>query len=230
MKRLLLGCAFLLITGIAAWAGDVAVFVNLGFSPNSKVFMFAQYGLDVDGIKPFAEIYTVNVDTNTFEPDGVKKKTFDVHIFPGQDGSGALYTLLEKNVALVDRYHIDHLALGRIVYLLVDGQEPKSHIEFRDFNTGNSYSVDLIQRAQTSGKPVGASYHVVLKATLKDGTTKSFTAGLPGFIREGVTAYRIRQIILSPDEKSLVFVVDKEYKSDTGKTVRYMVETVNILK
>ncbi|HUX13687.1 MAG TPA: DUF2259 domain-containing protein [Spirochaetia bacterium] len=228
MKRLLLGCAFFLIAGIAAWAGDVAVFVNLGFSPDSRVFMFAQYGLDVDGGKPFAELYAVNVYTNAYVPDGVKKGSFDVHIYPGQDGSGALYTLLEKNVAITEKYHIDHLALGRIVYLLVDGQEPKSHIEFRDFNTGNSYAVDLIQRAQTNGTPIGASFHIVLKATLKDGTQKSFTVGLPGFIREGVTAYRIRQIILSPDEKSLVFVVDKDYGSDQGKTVRYMVETVNI--
>jgi predicted secreted protein len=217
------------MTSVAgAWAGDVASFVNLGFSPDSRVFMFGQYGLDVDGAKPFAELYVVNVPSNTFEPDGVKKRTFDVQLYPGQDGSGALYTMLEDNVGLIRKYHIDHLIPGRIVYLLVDGQQPKSHIEFRDFNTGNSYAVDLIQRAQTVGKPVGASYHIILTARLKDGTSRTLTVGLPGYVREGVTSYRIRQIILSPDGKSLIFIVDKEYKSDTGKTIRYMVETATI--
>ncbi|HUX49202.1 MAG TPA: DUF2259 domain-containing protein [Spirochaetia bacterium] len=226
MKGFLLGSMLFLGAAFAVWAGDVAVFTNLGFSPDSRVFMFAQYGLD--NTKPFAELYAVDVQSNTFEPDGVQKRTFDVHIYPGQDGSGALYTLLEQNIPLIRKYHIDHLALGRIVYILIDGQDPKSHIEFRDFNTGNSYTVDLIQRAQTAGQPVGASFHIVLTANLKDGTSKTFTIGLPGFIRAGVTAYRIRQIILSPDEKSLVFVVDKEYKSDNGNNIRYMVETISI--
>ena len=225
MKRLVLGCVLFVCMGITAWAGDVAVFVNLGFSTNSRNFMFAQYGLDVDGTKPFAELYTVDVSHNTFLPDGVKKKSFAVAIQPGQDGSGAFYTLLEDSTALVARYHINHLLPGRIVYLLIAGQEPRSHIEFRDFDTGNSYIIDLIQRAQTTGTNVGASFHIDLSAELKNGTKKKFTVGLPGFVREGVSAYRIRQVILSPDGQSLVFIVDKEYKS---KNVRYMVETVTV--
>lgn len=228
MRRFVMCCVLIVLAQVAVWAGDVAVFTNLGFSPDSRYFMFAQYGLESSLTKPFAEIYAVNVAKNEFVPNGVQKQTYSVDVYPGQSGEGALFTLLEKQIDLVRNYKIDHLAQGRIVYILVDGQEPKSHIEFRDFTTGNQYALDLIQRAQTTGTVIGASYHIVLKASLKNGTSRTYTVGLPGFVREGVTAYRIKQIILSPDEKSLVFVVEKEYKADSGKTIRYMVETQNI--
>ncbi len=225
MRRFFMCCVLFVLAQAAVWAGDVAVFVNLGFSQDSRNFMFAQYGLESTLAKPFAELYAVYVNKNIFLPGGVQKETFNVDVYPGQDGLGALFTLIEKNINLVDRYKIDHLAQGRIVYVLIDGQEPKSHIEFRDFRTGNQYSLDLIQRAQTTGPVIGASYHIILDAKFKDGTSKTYTVGLPGFVREGVTAYRIKQVILAPDEKALVFVVEKEYKADTGKTIRYMVET-----
>jgi predicted secreted protein len=170
----------------------------------------------------------VDVAENVFEEDGVKRETYDVNLMPGMDGSGALYTLLGENASLVDRYGISHLRPGRIVYLLVDGEEPKSSIEFRDFNTGNRYRVELIQSRRGEDENVSAAFHIELGVTFTDGTVRERTVGLPEFYRDGVSQYRISHIYLGPNEASLVFVVQKENQLETGKSVRYMVETVAI--
>jgi predicted secreted protein len=52
--------------------------------------------------------------------------------------------------------------------------------------------------------------------------------GLPEYYRDGVSQYRISHIYLGPNEQSLVFVVQKESEIESGKNVRYMVETVAI--
>ena len=43
-KRFALVWALFVVAALAASAGDVAQFVNLGFSPDSRYFMFGQYG------------------------------------------------------------------------------------------------------------------------------------------------------------------------------------------
>jgi len=227
-KRLLLALLCALFVGSFAFAGDVATFVNLGFSPDSRTFMFSQYWIDSTTSKPAAEIYVVDVPDNSFVPNGVKNATFDQEINPGQDGRGGMYILLEQNAELVASQKIDHLSQGRIVYLLLDGETPKSHVEFRDFETGNRYSVDLVQEKSGSEKEVSASFHLQVRVFLAGGGVKAYTVGRPGYKRAGVSAYRIREIILSPDERSLIFVMEKERPTDGGKSIRYMVETVSI--
>lgn len=227
LKRSLAVIAVFLISALSVFAGDVASFVNLGFSEDSQVFMFAQYGIERDTSRPFAEIFTVDVPDNVFVDDGVKRRTFDVDLTPGQNGSGALYTLLGDSQSLIERYGIDHLAPGRIVYLLVNGEEPKSEIQFRDFNTGNRYEISLVQMAEGEGEDARASFHIQLTVVFSDGDVNAFTVGRPGYFRDGVSRYRISQVFLSPDEQSLVFVVQKEYNGEDGKSIRYMVETVS---
>jgi predicted secreted protein len=216
-----------LCSGLLA-AGDVASFVNLGFSDNSRYFMFSQYGIDDETEYPFAELYMVDVYANKFTLQGVKKEDYKADLMPGQDGSGAFYSLLTSNASLPRSYGINHLKTGRLVYLLLDGEVPKSHIEFRDFNTGNQYSINLVQMSSGEGKTVKASFHLQVTVVFSGGNVKAYTVGLPGYYRSGVKTYRIRQVILSPDEQSVVFVIEKEYPAGTGKTIRYMVETVKV--
>ncbi|NBC29306.1 MAG: DUF2259 domain-containing protein [Spirochaetes bacterium] len=227
LKRSLAVAAAFLISAATVVAGDVASFVNLGFSEDSQTFMFAQYGIERDTSRPFAEIFTVDVPENVFVSDGVKRRTFDVDLTPGQNGSGAMYTLLGNSQSLIEEYGIDHLSTGRIVYLLVNGEEPKSEIKFRDFNTGYRYEISLVQVAEGEGEEARASFHIQLTIIMADGNVEAFTVGRPGYFRDGVSRYRISQVFLSPDETSLVFVVQKEYEGADGKTIRYMVETVS---
>lgn len=230
IKRIGLYIVISFVLTFTVTAGDIANFENLGFSENSKYFMFGQYGIIQGESVSYARLYVVDVSKNIFVPQGVRNFSMKEEIQPGQTGKGSFYHLFGDSVNLVDTYDINHLKIGRLVYLLVDGEFPKSHIEFRDFNTGNKFVVDLYQSSHKDGKTIAASFHIIVKVIFNNGKEKSFTVGLPDFRREGVLTYRIRQIILSPDEKSIVFVVEKESPQSEGKSIRYMVETVKIMQ
>ena len=61
-----------------------------------------------------------------------------------------------------------------------------------------------------------------------DGSSREYTVGLPDYYRAGVKRYRIKQVFYSPDEESLVFVLEKEELDGDGSDIRYMVETIKI--
>lgn len=132
-KRGVLTLLFLLCVALTLQAGDVASYVNLGFSVNSRYFLFGYYGIDDASSQPYAELYLVDVHANDFVPQGRMRGVYPVDVEAGQDGSGALYTLFAQNIELIKKYGIDHLRAGRVVYLLMNGAEPQSHLEFRDF-------------------------------------------------------------------------------------------------
>ena len=52
------------------------------------------------------------------------------------------------------------------------------------------------------------------------------TVGLPDYWRTGVRRYRIKQVLLAPDDRSVVMVIEREEQDSTGINIRYMVETV----
>lgn len=221
-------CIFLLAVAVGAWAGDVATFVNLGFSSDSHTFVFGQYGVESETGHPYAELFAVDVPENVFHPSGVIRSSFDRDVEPGQDGRGAFFSVLLENRDLVRRYNVDPLSQGRPVYVLLNGQEPQSEISFRDFETGTRYEIVLRQQRYDGDGGVSASFHIQLSVYPEDASVRAFTVGLPGFRREGVSQYRISQALLSPDQSSMVFVVERISPSDRGRNVRYMVETVQI--
>ncbi len=228
MRRLLAGAIVLLTTTVSLSANDVAQFANLGFSPDSRVFMFAQYGIHGDSGQPFAEIYTVDVPGNVFTNGGVARETFTTPITPGQDGRSALYSLLPEVQDQVSRHRIDHINQGRLIYLFVNGEEPRSQIEFRDFESGNRYSIVLEQDSQGEGETGRAAFYLDVALTLSNGRRYEHRVGRPGFFRDGVSRYRILQAILAPDDRSLVVVVERITDTATGARIRYMVETVRL--
>ena len=218
----------LIATAITAQAiaGDVARFANLGFSSDDSVFMFAQYGVEQETSTPYAEIYTVDVGDNEFVPDGRFSRSSDRTVSAGQDGRGALHSLLHETRTIVTEYDIDHSKQGRIVYALLNGDETGDPIEFRDFNTGNRYRAELIQEREGSEEDVRARFHIELMRETPDDESETYTIGLPEFYRDGVESYRIHQAILSPDEESLIFLVEVHRPGARGTSVRYMVESV----
>jgi len=219
----LIGALLLCARGL--FAGDVANFLNLGFSPDAKYFLFGEYGVNGSS-NPYADLFGVDVSSNRFVPNGVRSKTYPVHAHPGQDGLGALFTLYSDYLPVSRRHHIDHLMTGRDLYLRVDGSRPPSRLEFRDFLKNTRYTVALDQHSYGSGKSVSSSFSIAL--TVQDSKGKSFhyTVGLPSYRRSGVESYRIKKIILAPDNRSLVFVIEKHELDKDGVNVRYMVETV----
>ena len=227
-KRYILCIAVLVFITSLLPAGDIAMFVNLGFSGNSKYFMFGQYGIKEKESVAFSDLFLIDVPQNTFVPNGSLSGSYKIDLQPGQDGSGALYTLLTANAELGRKYGIDHLKQGRFLYIFVNGEPPKSQLEFRDFITGKTYRVNLIQSTQGSGTNISSSFYIQLSIIEKDGGIKAYTVGHPKFMRDKVKQYRIKQVVLAPDGSSLIFVVEKETIDGEGTNIRYMVETVSI--
>jgi Predicted secreted protein len=228
MKKRCLVAAAIVLTALAAYAGDVATFVNLGFSADSAFFMFGQYGFDQAAGKPYAETYLVDDKRNDFVPSGVARKTFDASLEPGQDASGALYALVGEQQPLIKKYKIDHLRPGRLLYVLMDGQEPPASLSFRDFKTGSSYEISLNQSSATVKGQAAASFGIAISLTAKDGSTKRVVGGNPDIKRQGVQAYAIRRIIAAPDDKTLVLIVEKRMSDKGDQAVRYMIEALKL--
>ena len=228
MKRSLFAAAFLFAALVPAFAGDVATFVNLGFSPDSAYFMFGQYGIDPAVGKPYAETYLVDCRKNDFVDTGLLRRTFDAALEPGQDAVGALFTLVGDQQGLIRKYRIDHLRPGRLLYILMDGQEPPASLSFRDFKTGSSFEVSLNQSSSESKSSLSSSFGIALSVMAKDGAAKRVVGGNPDIKRQGVKAYVIRRIISAPDEKTLVFIVEKRMVDKGDSAIRYMVEALKL--
>ena len=101
-------------------------------------------------------------------------------------------------------------------------------LEFRDFQADKKYKVVLNQSSAGSGSGIKASFHLVITVEDSSGSIRSYTAGDPDYWREGVRGYRIRQILLAPDGRSLVIAVERSEEDPAGASIRYMVETLKL--
>jgi predicted secreted protein len=227
MKRILLICMMLFAASSVIFAGDIASFVDLGFSADAKYFMFAQYGIN-ESSYPYAEIYTVNVATNKFVAGGVLKEEYKVAVNPGQEGLGALMTLMRKTAGTADTYGIHHLKTGRLVYVLLNGELPKETIQFRDFQTGNSFTLTLRQSVYGEDANISSSFFINAVIEKANGKVENYTVGLPDYKRNGVKEYLIRKILISPQDNALIFVIEKTESGKQGHNIRYMVETLSV--
>jgi predicted secreted protein len=222
----LVGALFLAVASFAS-TGDIALFVNLGFSSDSKYFMFGQYGILEKNSTPWADSYIVDVRANAYAPRGANRFSSAQQVEPGASAVGALLNTLDDSAAQ-KKYRIDHLLTGRLLYVLIDGQQASDTLEFRDFPSGRSYKVGLIQGTGTNDSSPSASFSLSITIVEKDGRTRTLTAGNSAYRRPGVKAYHIKQIILAPDGTSLVFLIQKEEQDTHGSNIRYMVETVRV--
>lgn len=221
MRRWFTLIALVTVAG-AATGGDLATFENLGFSASADVFVFGQYGVSGELSQPFAEIYAVDVAGNRFLSGGVFEYESDAPLALGQDGRGAFYRLLGDARPLLERQEIDHLDTGRPIYILVDGEEPRERLTFRDFNSSRRYDVRLTQSSRGSGEDISAAFGIDLTITRSDDSVRTFSIGRPSYYRDGVASYRVTQILVAPDEDSIVIVVEKRHADGS---IRFMVET-----
>lgn len=231
-KRTVLVFFLFLITALV-FSGDIAIFQNLGFSPDSKYFMFGQHGVSEKNSSPYAEICVVDVAANRFVPNGRKQLNVNRSVGPGNDGRGALFNLLEETITIKQKYLVDHTITGRLLYILVDyimvdAEKPGDALKFEDFQTGKKYRIALVQSASGSGKEIKSCFHLSVTVEEKSGKVNNYTVGHPNYRRKGVKLYRIKQILLGPDDKSLIFVIQKEEEDLSGSNIRFMVETLNL--
>jgi predicted secreted protein len=228
-KRTFLVFSGLLIISISVlWAGDSASFVDLGFSLDGNIYMFGQYGVKSGVLRPWADLFVVNVARNNFVPEGKISYSHDKPIDAGQDGSSALYRILIKNAGLIERYGVSYPYQGQPLYIALSGDpayEGKT-ITFRDFISGVSYRANLVETVNGSGKGAQSSFYIKLECVDNDGETKTFTIGTPGLKRTSVLSYRIKKVLIAPSGNSLVFVIEMKCHAESGHNIRYMIEAL----
>jgi predicted secreted protein len=217
--------------GSCLWAGDTASFVDLGFSPDGRIYMFAQYGIQAGSLKPWADLAVVDVPRNNFVPGGRVSYTHDSPVVAGQDGSGALYRILTRNTALAERYGVSFLLQGQPLYLsLENGGDPVfgETVEFRDFEQGASYKAALVPYVEGSGTNLKSSFYINLERTAKDGSKKNYVVGTPQVKRPLIASYRIRKVMVAPRDGSVIFVIEMRKQNNAGFDIRYMIEALRL--
>ncbi|MCL2191346.1 MAG: DUF2259 domain-containing protein [Treponema sp.] len=231
LKRLFLALAGLLIVGgPALWAGDSASFVNLGFSADGSVYMFAQYGVRSGTLRPWANLFVVDVARNDFVPGGRASYTHDRPIVAGQSGSGAMHSLIARNAPLAERHGVIFPNQGQPLYIALPGDPAlyNRSITFRDFASRDTtvyYEARLVETIEGSGANVRSSFFINLRRT-HHGETRTFTVGSPSIWRDGILSYRIRQVLVSPSGDSMIFVIEMRRVAGNTHDIRYMVEAL----
>jgi predicted secreted protein len=203
--------------------------VDLGFSPDGRTYMFAQYGVEFGTLRPWADLFVVDVPRNDFVNGGRVSFIHNSPVVAGNDGSAAFYRLLSRSTALTEKYGMSLLHQGRPLYIALDPNGPSrwgETIEFRDFNTGNSYTASLVPTVEGSGKDLKSSFYITLDRVSGNGERKAYTVGNPQIKRSLIESYKIKKVMVAPNGESLIFTIEMNTPVADGVNVRYMVEAL----
>ena len=230
MKKIFI-CSLVMMLGLSAVsAGDVATFVDKGFSEDGKYYVFGQYGKTDKKFQGWAELYQVDIAANDYTDNGVFKTkpsavTADKHgneVFEALEGKSFYYFKDLK----CEPANIDH-----VLYILDDvNKTGTDEIVFKDFRSADLdnadvYHIRLYPTVIGSGKNTRSSFYIMLEKKNAAGEIlMSRKIGTPSINRKGVTNYKIERIFCDKSEKNLIFVIEKMMEDDTGTSIRYMVE------
>ncbi len=231
LKRKIFLISIFALIGASLWAGDIATFVDMGFSPDGKIYMFGQYGIESETLRPWANLYIVDVPLNNFVSGGRITYTHPNPVVAGQDGSGALYRLAARNAAIAERYRIDYLFQGKPLYIALEDNSTEEHrteISFRDFESGVDYRASLVPYVEGSGAGLKSSFYINLESTARNGSRRAYTVGTPQLKRPLISSYTIKKVMIAPEDGSMIFVIKMTRQTDTGYDIRYMVEAVRL--
>ena len=230
LKKIILTILIIVCGAVFLFAGDTAVFVDLGFSPDCRTYAFAQYGIQSGSLRPWAELFIVDVASNNFVNGGRLSFVHDSAIRSGQDGSGALYRLISQNTAITNRHNLNFLFLGSPLFISLEepASPPRQNIEFRDFEAGSSYRASLVSTVGGTGSNLTSSFFISLERRAGDGSLKNYTVGSPAVKRQGIDSYRIRKVLISPNDSSMIFIIEMKKQSGADYDIRFMVEALRL--
>jgi len=209
-------------------AGDSASFVDLGFSADGRIYMFAQHGVRAGTLYPWADLFVVDVARNDFVPQGRVSYTHDKPIDAGQDGAGALYRLLIQNAGFIERHGLSYPNQGQPLYIALNGDPAYdgAAITFRDFVSEITYQAKLVETIIDSGKKLRSSFFITLESVGVNGEKKNYTIGTPKLERDAIFSYRIKKVLVAPSGNALIFVIEMKRHAENGHDIRYMVEAL----
>jgi len=220
----------IIISVSGLWAsGDTASFVDLGFSANGRIFMFGQHGVQFPGLKPWADLFIVDVANNNFVQGGRISRVDNAPIQAGQNGSGVLFRLVSENKTLVDRHGVNMQNQGQPLFISLNTNPPASGetIEFRDFLSGISYKASIVPSFEGSGRNLRSSFYINLE-TNQGGHVRRYTVGTPQLRRPLVMSYNFNRVLIAPSGDSLIMVIEMKVFNEGGPNIRYMVEAVRL--
>ena len=215
---------FLGVSGL--FAGDTATFVDLGFSPDGRIYMFGQYGVQTRTLRPWAELFVVDVGRNNFVSNGRHSYVHANPVVAGQDGSGALHRLIAQNAPLAERHRVDYSFQGKPLFISLDNT--LDTIIFRDFDNGISYRASLVSSVEGSGETLRSSFFINLERTNRDGSKRSYTVGTPQLRRPLIASYNIQRVMVAPGNGSMIFVIKMRRSEGDNFSIRYMVEALRL--
>ena len=230
MKKLVtLGLIFTLAYS-AVSAGDVATFVDKGFSEDGKYYVFGQYGKTDKKFQGWAELYQVDIAANDYTDNGVFK-TKPSAVTADKNGRDVFEALEGKSFYYFKDLKCETANIDHVLYILDDvNKTGTDEIVFKDFRSADLdnadvYHIRLYPTVNGSGKNTRSSFYIMLEKRNAAGEIiMSRKIGSPNINRKGVTNYKIERIFCDKSEKNLIFVIEKMMEDDTGTSIRYMVE------
>lgn len=234
MKKLLSGILLMTITLAALCAGDVATFVDKGFSEDGKYYIFGQYGRTDKKYQGWAEIYQVDISKNDYVDGGVFR-TKPSAVTSDKNGIQVYEALEAKSYYYFKNIKTKKADADHVLYVCDDVNKTGSDkIVFKDFRAedvenADSYSIQLVSTVINSGKNVKSSFYILVEKKDKDGKViASKKVGSPDIVRKGICDYKIERIMCDESEQKFIFIVEKILEDETGISIRYMVEAAEI--
>jgi len=235
MKKSIL-CGLVLSLATFLNAGDVASFVDKGFSADGKYYVFGQYGKTDKNFQGWAEIYQVSIAENDYVDSGVFK-TKPTAVTADKNGKEIFEALETKNHFYLSNLKCETANNDHVLYILDDVKKTGTDdIVFTDFTSSeiekqDTYHIKLVPTITGKGKNAKSSFYIDLTKTDANGnvvTTQKI--GNPDIRRKGVTNYKIERIFCDKSEQNLIFVIEKHFEDDAGISIRYMVEVATLNK
>lgn len=230
MKKFLLLLLFLSVILVHGFAGDVAKYKDLGFSADGSKFVFAQFGVIDKSFQAWAEIFTVDIPTNTY----VKSAIFSINpsnATSGKSGVSVYDDLFKKNSSVLSQYAVKPVSIDKTLYIRGNeskkADEPISFKDYEGITSGEDtyFTVQRIMYTQGSGANTLSSFYIVVERKDGDGKTiSSQVIGTPDYKRKGVIDYTIEKIWTDESGKNLAILVEKKIVDATGISIRYMIE------
>ena len=208
----------------AVYAGDIANFVNLGFSADGTKFAFGQYGLQDKTYRAYAEIYAVDIGTNTFLQNGIFR-TSPSKQTEGKESKSTFLALQNRAQAALSKWDISETRQGRVLYAQTEATAGNQTLFFRDFQTSDEYTV-VLNTAQKS--KTESSFCLTVEKTKPNGTKIQKQVGRPDYIRSGVKNYSVKKILMDDTTHAMIFIIEKNEYASSGDSFRYMVEATVI--
>ena len=220
-------CSLCLILGFSyVWAGDVATFVDKGFSEDGKYYVFGQYGKTDKKFQGWAELYQVDIAANDYTDSGVFK-TKPSAVTADKNGREVFEALEGKSFYYFKDLKCQTANMDHVLYILDDvNKTGTDEIVFKDFRSADLenadvYNIKLYPTVSGSGKNCRSSFYIMLEKKNAEGQIiTSRKIGSPNITRKGVTNYKIERIFCDNSEKNLIFVIEKMIEDETGTSIR----------